>query len=263
MTRIIAIANQKGGVGKTTTVLNLGSALAAMGYKTMLVDLDPQAALTSASGINPNALQKSIYHALLAQELDASVVVQEEIGSHLDILPANIHLAGAEIELISQPSREFLLREALSSLKTRYDFILIDCGPNLGLLTINALTAANEVLIPILCEFLALRGVGLLLDTIRRVRDRTNRRLDILGVVATQYDKRILHNREVLEELRPQFAKNIFQTTIVKSPRFAEAAAAQMPLLAYEPNHPGAEAYRSLAKEILDESNESNSNHRD
>jgi len=253
MARIIAVANQKGGVGKTTTVANTGAVLAAKGYRTLLVDLDPQAALTATFGVNPAELPRSVYHLLLAQELDAHTVILAEVRPHLDVLPANLHLAGAEVELIGQLGREYLLREALTPIKQRYDFILIDCGPSLGLLTINALTAADEVLIPLLPEYLALRGMGILFDTIRRIRERTNPRLVVLGILITLFDGRTLHSREVLEEVRAMFGAKVFNTVVRKSIRFAEAAAANLPMLDYEPNHPGTDAYRALAEEMLNE----------
>ena len=162
MARIIAVTNQKGGVGKTTTVINLGPVLADLGFKTLMVDLDPQAALTSAFGIDPYGLKRSVYNVLLAQELNVNNVILKALRPNLDLLPANIDLAGAEVELINQIGREYLLQEALATVREKYDFILIDCGPSLGLLTVNALTAADEVLVPLLCEFLALRGMGIL-----------------------------------------------------------------------------------------------------
>lgn len=252
MARIIAVANQKGGVGKTTTVINVGAILAEKGYRTLLVDLDPQAALTASCGVNPFDLTRSVYHSLLAQELDVRTIVKH-VRPRLDLLPANIHLAGAEVELVSQIGREYLLQEALEMVRGDYDYILIDCGPSLGLLTINALTAADAVLIPVLCEYLALRGMGILFDTIRRVRERTNPRLVVLGIVATLFDNRTLHSREVLDELRAMPGIRVFDTVIRKSIRFAEAAAANTPITDYAPSHSSSENYRGLTEEILHE----------
>lgn len=253
MTRTIAVANQKGGVGKTTTVVNIGAILAEMGYRTLLVDLDPQAALTATYGLNPLDLQASVYHVLLAHELDVDSVIHKNIRQNLDILPANLHLAGAEVELIGQLGREYMLQEALASVKSNYDFILIDCGPSLGLLTINALTAADEVLAPLLPEYLALRGVGILFETIARVRGRTNSKLKVLGIIVTSYDTRTLHSREVLEELRIMFGGYVFEPVIRKSVRFAESSAAHRPIIEYESDHPGAESYRAVVEEIISE----------
>lgn len=234
-------------------MINVGAILAERGYRTLLVDLDPQAALTASCGVNPFDLTRSVYHALVVQELDVRSIIIAEVRERLDLLPANIHLAGAEVELVSQIGREYLLQEALEMVRGEYDFILIDCGPSLGLLTIAALTAADEVLIPVLCEYLALRGMGILFDAIRRVRERTNPRLVVLGIVATLFDNRTLHSREVLEELRAMPGIRVFDTVIRKSIRFAEAAAANTPITDYAPSHSSSENYRGLTEEILHE----------
>lgn len=253
MARIIAVANQKGGVGKTTSVVNIGAILAEKRYRVLLVDLDPQAALTASYGANPFEIRRSVYHLLLAQELDASSIIRRQLRPNLDLLPANVDLAGAEIELIDQIGREYLLQEALASLGGDYDFILIDCGPSLGMLTVNALTAADEVLIPVLCEYLALRGVGILLDTISRVREHTNAQLAVLGIVVTLYDQSALHNREVLGEIREMFGNRVFDSVVRRSTRYAEAAAANMPVTEYAPDYAGSNDYRDLVEEILNE----------
>ncbi len=253
MARIIAVANQKGGVGKTTTVVNVGAILAEKGYRVLLVDLDPQAALTASFGANPSTFKGSTYHLLLAHELDPQPLVLRQVRPHLDLLPATVDLSGAEVELVSQIGREYLLQEISASLADDYDFILIDCGPSLGLLTVNALTAADEVLIPVLSEYLALRGVGILLDTVGRVRDHTNEHLAVLGIVVTSYDANALHNREVLAEIREMFGRRVFNSVIRRNTRYAEAAAANMPVTEYAPEHAITNDYRSLVEEILND----------
>ena len=251
MARIIAVANQKGGVGKTTTVLNLGAIAAEMGYKTLLVDLDPQAALTASLGLKPNQLEKSIYHLLLAKELDPEQVVVRGLRPNLDALPANPDLVRSDVELAHQIGREYLLQESLFPLKPDYDLILVDNGPSLGVLTINALTAADEVLIPLVCEYLALRGMGMLVDMVRQIREQTNPNLRILGVLISMYDPKSLHSREVYDEAKRIFGKYVYEPPIPKSARFAEAAATQRPLAEYDPDHPAVAIYRKIVTQIL------------
>ena len=251
MARIVAVANQKGGVGKTTTVLNIGAIAAEMGHKTLLVDLDPQAALTASLGLDPHRLEKSIYHLLLAKELDPEKVLVKEVRSNLDILPASRPLVRSDVELAQQIGREYLLQESLFPIRHEYDLILIDNAPNLGVLTINALTAANEVLIPLVCEYLALRGMGMLVDVIRQVRADTNPALKILGVLISMYDPKSLHSREVYEEAKRIFGKYVFEPPIPKNARFAEAAAAQRPLIEYDPDNPAVAIYRNILDQIL------------
>lgn len=250
MTQIIAVANQKGGVGKTTTVYNVGAIAAELGFKTLLVDLDPQAALTASLGLQPNRLSTSIYHLLLAKELDPEKVVVSNIRPNLDALPANKDLVRSDIELSQQIGREYLLQESLYPLKSEYDLILIDNGPSLGVLTVNALTAADKVLIPLVCEYLALRGMGMLIDLVRQVRDQTNPKLKILGVIINMYDPASLHSREVYEEAKRIFGHYVFEPPIPKSARFAEAAATQRPLVDYDPNHPAVAIYREIVTRI-------------
>ncbi len=251
MARVIAVANQKGGVGKTTTVINLGAALAEHGRDTLLVDLDPQAALSAGFGINSYALDRSIYDVMV----DAHAVTLESIirpvRAHLDIAPSTIDLAAAEMELISAIGREYVLKEHLVTVEDRYHYILIDTPPALGLLTINALTAADEVLIPVQCEFLAMRGIRVLLQTIEKVKTKLNPGLEILGVLGTMYNSRTIHAREVLEELRSVFGPKVFDVVIKSSIKFAEAPVAQQPILEYAHSHKGAMAYRALAEVII------------
>jgi chromosome partitioning protein len=251
MARIIAVANQKGGVGKTTTVLNVGAIAAEMGYKTLLVDLDPQAALTASLGLQPNRLEKSIYHLLLAKELDPEQVVVRDLRPNMDALPANPDLVRSDVELAHQIGREYLLQESLFPLKPDYDLILVDNGPSLGVLTINALTAADEVLIPLVCEYLALRGMGMLVDLVRQIREQTNPKLRILGVLINMYDPRSLHSREVYEEAKRIFGNYVYEPPIPKSARFAEAAATQRPLAEYDPDHPAVAIYRKIVTQIM------------
>lgn len=247
---IIALANQKGGVGKTTTTINLGAALAEKGKRVLLVDLDPQAALSNGVGVQSDNLTRTIYNALVGGEQDV-VGLLVPVQPRIDLLPANIDLAAAEIELVSALSRESLLKDVLAPLASRYDFILIDCGPNLGLLTINALTAADLVLIPLQCEYFALRAISALLKTVLRVRSRLNPKLIVAGILGTMYQTGTRHAEEVLGQARTLFDQRVFDVYIKKSIRFAEASAAGKSMLEYAPDHEGTEAYRSLAEVII------------
>jgi chromosome partitioning protein len=256
MARIVAVTNQKGGVGKTTTVLNVGAIAAEMGHKTLLVDLDPQAALTASLGLDPHRLEKSVYHLLLAKELDPEKVLVKDVRPNLDALPANKALVRSDVELTQQIGREYLLQESLFPIKDEYDLVLIDNGPSLGVLTVNALTAANEVLIPLVCEYLALRGMGMLVDMIRQVRTETNPNLKILGVLISMYDPKSLHSREVYGEARRIFGKYVYEPPIPKNARFAEAAAAQRPIIEYDPENPAVAIYKKVVEQILAEKEE-------
>jgi chromosome partitioning protein len=251
MAKIVAVANQKGGVGKTTTVFNVGAIAADMGRKTLLVDLDPQAALTASLGLDPHRLDKSIYHLLLAKELDPEQVLVRDVRPNLDVLPANKDLVRSDVELAQQIGREYLLQESLFPIKHEYDLILIDNGPSLGVLTVNALTAANEVLIPLVCEYLALRGMGMLVDMIRQVRSETNPSLKILGVLISMYDPKSLHSREVYAEARRIFGDYVYEPPIPENARFAEAAAAQRPIIEYDPDNPAVPIYQKIVTQIL------------
>ena len=248
---IIAMCNQKGGVGKTTTTINLGAALAELGRHVLLVDFDPQGSLSVGLGVNPHTLPASIYNLLMGQDISIDEVIGQTNVPGLHILPSNIDLSAAEIQLVSEVAREQTLLRLLEAVRSRYDVILIDCAPSLGLLTINALTAADRVIMPLECEFFALRGIALLTDTIAKVQDRLNQRLEILGILGTMYDPRTLHSREVLERVVQAFGDQVFHTVIRRTVKFPETTVAGEPITTYAPTSPGAEAHRSLAREVL------------
>ena len=248
---IIALCNQKGGVGKTTTAINLGAALAELGRRVLLVDFDPQGSLSVGLGVNPHTLEHSIYNLLLSRDTAIEDVISATGVPNLDILPSNIDLSAAEVQLVSEVAREQTLHRVLDQIKDQYDVILIDCAPSLGLLTINALTAADKVIMPLECEFFALRGIALLTDTITKVQDRLNPRLEILGILGTMYDARTLHSREVLERVVQAFGDTVFHTVIRRTVKFPETTVAGEPITTYATASPGAAAYRTLAREVL------------
>jgi len=246
---ITAIVNQKGGVGKTTTTLNLGAGLARLGRRVLLVDLDPQAGLSASAGIPVAHLTMSIYQALLDENLDPIPIIHQTAAG-VDIFPATIDLSAAEVELVNVTLRELVLRDVLDKLRSHYDHILIDCPPSLGLLTINALAAADRVIIPLECEFLATRGLALLLRTLEKVKARLNRELTVEGILATKFDGRTIHANEILAELRSNFPGQVFETVIKNTVRVKEAPAAGLSIFDYEPNHDVAKAYMQVAKEV-------------
>nr|WP_245934529.1 AAA family ATPase [Arthrobacter psychrolactophilus] len=249
--RIIAMVNQKGGVGKTTSTINLGAALAEAGRKVLLVDFDPQGALSAGFGTNPHELDITVYNVLMDRKVDIRDAIIETGVENIDILPANIDLSAAEVQLVNEVAREQVLASALRKVEDDYDVVLIDCQPSLGLLTVNALTAAHGVIIPLICEFFALRAVALLVETIDKVQDRLNPGLQVDGVLATMYDARTLHGREVLARLVEAFGDKVFETVIKRTIKFADASVAAEPITSYAANHPGADAYRRLAKELI------------
>jgi chromosome partitioning protein len=251
-TRVIALANQKGGVGKTTTAINLAAGLAELDKDVLLVDFDPQGGCALGLGIEPGELDVTVYDSLLDRTADPEQALQKTSVHGLDLLPSNIDLAAAELMLVNEVAREQSLMRVLAPLKVNYDFILIDCPPSLGLLTINALTAADSVVIPLECEYYALRGMAQLMDSIERIKERLNPRLQIDGIVATMVDNRTLHSREVLARVHEAFGGRLFDTVIRKTIRFAEAPVAGVPILSYAPTSPGAIAYRKLAQEVMD-----------
>ncbi|MCI2265386.1 ParA family protein [Sediminivirga luteola] len=249
--RIIAMVNQKGGVGKTTSTINLGAALAGYGRRVLLVDFDPQGALSVGLGINPHEIELSVYNVLMSSRVAASDVIVPSGIEDIDILPANIDLSAAEVQLVGEVAREQVLLRALQPVSDDYDVILIDCQPSLGLLTVNALTAAHGVIIPLETEFFALRGVALLVETIEKVQDRLNPALEIDGILATMFDSRTLHSREVIDRVIEAFGERVFDTVISRTVKFPDASVAAEPITSFAPRHAGAEAYRQLARELI------------
>ena len=249
--RIIALCNQKGGVGKTTTTINLAAALAEYGRRVLVVDFDPQGAASVGLGVNPHGLDDTVYTLLMDRNAQLAEIVRPTVVEGLDVLPANIDLSAAEVQLVGEVARESVLSRALRPAEADYDVILVDCQPSLGLLTVNALTAAHGVLIPLECEFFALRGVALLIETVEKVRDRLNPRLHIDGIVGTMHDPRTLHSREVLSRVREAFGDQLLYTVIHRTVKFPDSSVAAEPITTYAPNHPGAVAYRQLARELV------------
>ncbi|WP_253878014.1 ParA family protein [Actinomadura rupiterrae] len=251
--RIVSICNQKGGVGKTTTTINLGAALAEYGRRVLLVDFDPQGALSVGLGKgDPRQLEVTIHNLLLERDTEWEDVVIETGVDGMELLPSNIDLSGAEVQLVHEVGREYILAGALKSAIPHYDYILIDCQPSLGLLTVNALAASEGVLIPLECEYFAMRGVALLMETIDKVQQRINPSLAIDGVLGTMYDSRTLHTREVLGRIVEAFGDKVFHTVINRTVRFPDATVAGEPITYFDPSSMGANAYRSLAREVLE-----------
>jgi len=248
---VISLCNQKGGVGKTTTTINLGAALAEYGRRVLLVDFDPQGALSAGLGVPSNEFEISMYDLLIKDDVTARDILVETDTEGLDLLPSNIDLSGAEVALVTEVGREQTLLRKLAPLLDEYDYVLIDCQPSLGLLTVNALVASSSVLVPLECEYFALRGVKLLMDTVEKVKARLNPRLTVEGFVATMYDARTLHSREVLSTLVGAFGEKVFHTVISRTVKFPDATVSGQPITSFAPNSPGAEAYRALARELL------------
>jgi chromosome partitioning protein len=252
MSHVIAIANQKGGVGKTTTAINLGASLAVAEKRTLIVDIDPQGNATSGLGVTDRSSRPTIYDVLIGQSELSDAIIEKVHFPLLDIVPSTRDLVGAEIELVSAYSRETILRKALEKVRDQYDYVLVDCPPSLGLLTVNTLTAADSVLIPIQCEFYALEGLSQLLNTIRLVQRGLNPGLDVEGVLLTMYDKRLNLSRQVSEEAREYFGPKVYRSAIPRNVRLAEAPSFGQPIVMYDVLSAGAQAYLSLAQEVIE-----------
>lgn len=251
MGRIIAVANQKGGVGKTTTATNLSACLAEKGKKVLAVDIDPQGNMTSGLGVDKNEVENTVYEMIL-DECTIQECIQENVLGNLSLIPSNVNLAGAEIELIGVENKEFILKESIDQVKDAYDFIIIDCPPSLNTLTVNAMTTADTVLVPIQCEFFALEGLSQLIHTINLVRERLNPSLDIEGVVFTMYDARTNLSLQVVENVKENLNQTIYKSIIPRNVRLAEAPSHGKPITLYDPKSSGAEAYRELANEVIE-----------
>jgi chromosome partitioning protein len=250
MGKIIAIANQKGGVGKTTTAINLAASFAALEYKTLIIDADPQANSTSGIGMDPKEVKVSIYETII-DNIDPHDAIMKTGVPFLDLIPSHIDLVGAEIELINMNDREWMMKRSIEKIKDDYDFILIDCSPSLGIITVNALTAADSIIIPVQCEYFALEGLGKLLNTIKIVQNNLNTALDIEGILLTMYDSRVRLSNQVVEEVRTHFQKLVFDTIIQRNIRLSEAPSFGLPAILYDANSKGSINHLNLAKEIL------------
>ena len=250
MSKVITIANQKGGVAKTTTSINLAAALSQLGSKVLLVDFDPQGNTSSGVGIDKNALDKSVYDAVV-NNVPAEMLLVKNVRLNLDGLPAKMDLAGAELELVTAISREVRLKDALEEVRSGYDYVIIDSPPSLGLLTINALTAADEYIVPIQCEYYALEGLSQLLNTIKLIQKSLNPRLKLCGIIMTMYDYRTNLSKQVVDDVRASFGKQVFQTVIPRNVRLSEAPSYGVSIIDYDPKSKGAESYLEMAKEVL------------
>lgn len=255
MGRIIAVANQKGGVGKSTTAINLSACLAEKGKKVLTIDIDPQGNTTSGLGVDKNSVENTLYELLLS-EADVRDTIVKDVVQNVDLIPSNVNLSGAEIELIGIENKEYILKEITDKVRGEYDYIIMDCPPSLSMLTINALTAATSVLVPIQCEYYALEGLSQLIHTIELVKDRLNNKLEIEGVVFTMYDARTNLSLQVVENVKDNLKQNIYKTIIPRNVRLAEAPSYGQPITIYDSRSAGAESYRLLAEEVINREGE-------
>ena len=254
MGKVISIANQKGGVGKTTTSINLAASLAALEYKTLLIDADPQANSTSGLGIDQKSIIKTVYESMINEKIDQDSIIKTDVN-FLEILPSDIDLVGAEVEMVDIEDRDFRMKRCIDKIKDEYDFIIIDCSPSLGIVTVNSLVASDSIIIPVQCEYFALEGLGKLLETIKLIQNDLNRNLSIEGILMSMYDVRLRLSNQVVEEVQMHFKSLVFNTIIPRNVKLSEAPSFGIPVISYDANCKGSLSYLNLAKELVDKNN--------
>tara|TARA_Y100000748_G_scaffold171718_1_gene143877 strand:- start:5247 stop:6029 length:783 start_codon:yes stop_codon:yes gene_type:complete len=254
MGKVISIANQKGGVGKTTTSINLAASLAALEYKTLLIDADPQANATSGLGIDQKSIKKTVYESMVNEKIDQESIIKTDVN-FLEILPSDIDLVGAEVEMVDIENRDFRMKKCIDKIKDEYDFIIIDCSPSLGIVTVNSLVASDSIIIPVQCEYFALEGLGKLLETIKLIQNDLNKNLSIEGILMSMYDVRLRLSNQVVEEVQTHFKSLVFNTIIPRNVKLSEAPSFGIPVISYDANCKGSLSYLNLAKELVDKNN--------